>query len=86
VAGSSNLAGKHEGRESRLSGSHGPGGGGVSYAGGLQEGDPKQVENLVSVTSYAPYPAIRPPCATAAITLLRGQTSPLLRQLPYAIG
>jgi hypothetical protein len=49
--GSSNLAGKHEGRESRLSGSHGPGGGGVNYTGGLQEGGPKRIENLVSVTS-----------------------------------
>jgi hypothetical protein len=34
------------------------------------------VENLVSVTSYAPYPAIRPPCVAAAVTVLCGQTSP----------
>jgi|GEM_PF-6707412 hypothetical protein len=36
---------------------------GVIYTGGLQEGGPKLVENLRSVTSYAPNPAIRPPCA-----------------------
>jgi hypothetical protein len=59
--GSSNLAGKHEGRESRMSGSHGPGGGGVDYTGGLQEGGPKRIENLVSVTSYPPNPAARAP-------------------------
>ena len=61
IAGSSNLAGKHEGRESRMSGSHGPGGGGVIYTGGLQEGGPKRIENLVSVTSYPPNPAARAP-------------------------
>jgi hypothetical protein len=45
------------------------------------------VENLVSVTSYAPYPAIRPPCVAAAVTVVCGQTSPLPRHRdPLVIG
>ena len=32
------------------------------YTGGLQGGGPTRVENLVSVTSYPPKPAIRPSC------------------------
>ena len=42
-------------------GIHGPGGGRCGYTGGLQGGGPTKVENLVSVTSYAPNPAPRPP-------------------------
>jgi len=38
------------------------------------------VENLLSVTSYAPGPALRPPCATAAASMLWTQTSPISRQ------
>jgi hypothetical protein len=70
------------------SGSHGLEAVGANYTGGLQEGGPMLlVENLVSVTSYAPYPAIRPPCVAAAITVLCGQTSPLPRHRdPLVIG
>jgi hypothetical protein len=39
------------------------------------------VENLLSVTSYAPYPAIRPPCVGPAALLPVTQTSPTPRQL-----
>jgi hypothetical protein len=67
--GSSNLAGKHEGRDSRFLGATALEAVGAIYTGGLQEGGPIWVENLVSVTSYAPYPAIRPPCV-AAVTAL----------------
>jgi len=53
---------------------------GANYTGGLQEGGPMLVENLLSVTSYAPGPALRPPCATAAASMLWTQTSPIPRQ------
>jgi hypothetical protein len=54
---------------------------GANYTGGLQEGGPMLVENLLSVTSYAPGPALRPPCAAAAASMLWTQTSPTPRQL-----
>jgi hypothetical protein len=66
----SNLAGKHEGRDSRFLGATALEAVGANYTGGLQEGGPMLVENLLSVTSYAPYPAIRPPCVAAAIAVL----------------
>ena len=45
------------------------------------------VENLLSVTSYAPDPAIRPPWTAAAVAVLRGQTSPVPRHRPtFVIG
>lgn len=43
------------------------------------------VENLLSVTSYAPDPAIRPPWTAAAVTVLWGQTSPVPRHMPALI-
>jgi hypothetical protein len=53
----------------------------VDYTGGLQEGGPKRIENLVSVTSYPPNPAARAPCTSPAAALPSRQTSPIRRQL-----
>jgi hypothetical protein len=53
----------------------------VNYTGGLQEGGPKRVENLVSVTSSSPDPATRAPCTLAVAALACRQNSPLWRQL-----
>jgi hypothetical protein len=51
-------------------GSHGPGGGRCNYTGGLQEGGPMLVENVLSVTTGEPYPAIRPTWLAAAMEVV----------------
>ena len=53
---------KHEGRDSRCSGIHGLEAVGVcDYTGGLQEGGPIRVENLMVVTSQSSIPTIPAP-------------------------